>query len=85
MQDDNKGKHNFEIYTTWEKLVSDYTGINILEIGDLNIVDFLVYRHDAFIRQMEQTPKGEEYLNNAWRLQQTQPDRQSLRDKFSKK
>ena len=27
--------------------------------------------------------KGEEYLNNAWRLEQTEPDRKELRRKFN--
>ena len=47
-------------------------------------MDYLVLRRDAFIHTMSQTEKGEEYLNNAWRLEQTKPDRDSLRKKFGK-
>lgn len=47
-------------------------------------MDYLLYRRDAFIYKMSQTEKGEEYLNNAWRLEQTAPDRDSLRSKFRK-
>jgi hypothetical protein len=33
---------------------------------------------------MSQTEKGEEYLDNAWRIEQTTPDRKALRAKFGK-
>lgn len=56
----------------------------MIEVQNLNIIDYLVFRRDAFIHAMNQTEKGEEYLNNAWRLEQTKPDRQSLREKFGK-
>lgn len=47
-------------------------------------MDYLVLRRDAFIYRMSQTEKGEEYLNNAYRLEQTTPDRKRLREKFGK-
>jgi hypothetical protein len=70
--------------TWWEHLVARYTGLNLLEVQELDWVDYLILRRDAFIQAMSQTEKGEEYLNNAWRLEQVKPDRQSLRDKFGK-
>lgn len=81
--DDDKG-HKYEIVTTWEHLVSQYTGLNMLEVEKLDYIDYLMYRRDAFIHRMSQTEKGQEYLNNAWRLEQTTPDRKSLRNKFGK-
>jgi hypothetical protein len=33
---------------------------------------------------MSQTEKGEEYLDNAWRIEQTAPNRKALREKFGK-
>jgi hypothetical protein len=33
---------------------------------------------------MSQSEKGIEYLDKAWRLEQTSPDRDSLRTKFGK-
>lgn len=72
------------ITTTWEHLVSEYTGLNILQVEELDILDYLLYRRDAFIYRMSQTEKGEKYLDNAWRLEQTKPDRESLRKKFGK-
>ena len=70
--------------TTWEHLVAQYTGINILQVQELDYLDHLTYRRDAFIHRMSQTEEGEKYLNNAWRLVQTKPDRDSLRNKFGK-
>ena len=72
------------ITTTWEHLVSEYTGLNILQVEDLDYIDYLRYRRDAFIYRMSQSEEGEKYLNNAWRLEQTKPDRDSLRKKFGK-
>ena len=70
--------------TTWERLVAQYTGLNILQVEELDYIDYLMYRRDAFIYRMSQTDEGEKYLNNAWRLEQTKPDRESLRNKFGK-
>ena len=70
--------------TSWEHLVSEYTGLNILEVEELDILDYLTFRRDAFIDRLSQTEKGVEYLNNAWRLEQTAPDRKKLREKFGK-
>lgn len=72
------------IMTTWEHLVAQYTGLNILQVEELNYLDYLRYRRDAFIYRMSQTEKGQEYLDNAYRLEQTKPDRKALRNKFGK-
>ena len=79
--DDDKG-HKYMINTTWEHLVARYTGLNILQIEELDYIDYLILRRDAFIYRMSQTEKGEQYLNNAWRLEQTKPDREGLRKRF---
>ena len=50
----------------------------------MNYLDYLIYRRDAFIYLMGQTEKGEKYLNKAWNLEQTKPDREGLRKKFGK-
>lgn len=66
-------------------MVAKYTNLSILEVEELDYIDYLVYRRDAFIYKMSQTEKGQEYLDNAYRLEQTKPDRQSLREKFKGK
>lgn len=63
-------------------MVSRYTGLNMIEVENLDIIVYLSYRRDAFIYQLSQTEKGREYLSNAYRLDQTSPDRKSLRDQF---
>lgn len=64
--------------------MSQYTGLNFNEIGQLNYVAFLQYRRDAFIQRCRGTAEGQEYLDNAWRMEQTRPDRTSLRKKLKK-
>lgn len=56
--------------------------ISIPEVNELNWIDFLRYRRDAFIYNMNQTEKGREYLDNAYRIEQVDPDRKSLREQF---
>ena len=65
-------------------MVAEYTGLNFLQIGELNYIQFLLWRRDAFINRMEQTEAGREYLRNAWRMSQTKADRSKLRRKFGK-
>jgi hypothetical protein len=64
--------------------VSEYTGLNFLQVYDLDYLDFLVWRRDAFICFKSRTEKGREYLDNAWRMEQTEPDRKGLREKFGR-
>ena len=77
--------HRYEISSYWEHLVSDYTGLNILEVEELDFIDYLRYRRDAFIYSCNKTEKGQEYLDNAWRISQTRPERQRLRENFGRK
>lgn len=73
---------DYEINSFYEHMVSRYTGLNMIEVENLDVVEYLAYRRDAFIYKMSQTEKGREYLSNAYRLAQTTPDRKSLRDQF---
>ena len=54
------------------------------EIEELDYIDYLMFRRDAFINALNKTEKGREYLNNAYRLEIVEPDRQELRDTFGK-
>lgn len=56
----------------------------MLEVDQLDYLDYLFYRREAFIWTMAQTEEGLDYLNNAYRLSQTEPDRKSLREQFGK-
>ena len=62
--------------------MSEYTGLNFLEVGELNYLQYLVWRRDAYIHRLSQTEAGQEYLDNAWRMEQTKPDRRALRRKL---
>lgn len=55
----------------------------MIEVNELDYIDYLIYRRDAFIYKQNQTEHGREYLENAFRLEQTKPDRSKLR-KFSR-
>lgn len=64
--------------------MADYTGLTFFEVGQLNYLQYLVWRRDAWIHMLSRTEKGQEYLDEAWRLEQTEPDRPALRKKFGK-
>lgn len=64
--------------------MADYTGLNFLEIGQLNYLQYLVWRRDAWIHMLSRTETGQEYLDEAWRLEQTKADRAALRARFGK-
>ncbi|MDE5769681.1 MAG: hypothetical protein K2H29_11925 [Oscillospiraceae bacterium] len=83
-QNSTEHSYQYEISTFWKQLVAEYTGLNFLQIGDLNFLQYLAWRRDAFIRRLEQSEQGREYLDNAWRMEQTKPDRKALREKLTK-
>ena len=60
--------------------MSQKVEFSIFSIG----LTYLTWRRDAFIHKMNQTEKGMEYLDNAWRMEQTKPDREALRKKMRK-
>ncbi len=75
----------YDIPTYWEHIVHEYTGLNFNEIEELEYIDYLQYRRDAFIHLLNKTEEGREYLENARTLTQTEPDRKRLRELFGKK
>lgn len=64
--------------------MADYTGLSFFEVGQLNYLQYLVWRRDAYIHWLSRTEAGQEYLDNAWRMEQTKPDRKALRKKLRK-
>lgn len=66
--------------TFWLRLVSQYAGLSLLQVEELGLVDYLILRRDAFIERLSKTEAGQEYLENAWRMTQTEPDRLRLRE-----
>lgn len=47
-------------------------------------MQYLTWRRDAYIWWLSKTEEGEKYLDNAWRMEQTAPDRAALRKKLKK-
>lgn len=82
---DRAGGHKFNTPTWYKHLVAGYTGLNFHQIGQMNYLEFLQYRRDAFINWLSQSEEGQKYLDNAWRMEQTEPDRDALRRKFARR
>lgn len=80
--DDDKG--HYEVNTIEEKIVSDYTRYDFDRVNDLDAFEFWLLLRDAVIHKYMQTESGIEYLENCWRMEQTKPDRKSLREKIKK-
>lgn len=83
MAQDSAG-HEYTTASWWRKLVSDYTGLSFLEVAELDYLQYLIWRRDAYIHVLSQSEEGQEYLKNAYRMEQTKPDRKSLRKKLRK-
>ena len=64
--------------------MADYARLSLPEVRELNYIQYLIWRRDAFIHKLSQTEEGQEYLDNAWRMEQTKPDRAGLRKKLGK-
>ncbi len=54
-------------------------------MGELDFLQYLIWRRDAYIYWLSRTEAGQEYLDNAWRMEQTKPERGKLRKKFGGK
>lgn len=62
------------------RLVSKYTGLNQKEVLELPHDMFLLNMKYAFIEDKMSTEEGRDYLRKAYRLQQTEPDYEKLRE-----
>lgn len=82
---DSQGGHKYSAPTWYKHLVAVYTGLSFQEIKRLPYVEYLQYRRDAFINWLNQSESGQEYLRNAWRMEQTEPDRAALRRMFGRR
>lgn len=65
-----------------EHHVALWANIPITQVGDLDFLDYMQLRRDAFIFEMQKTEAGGEYLADAWRLEQTGDDRAKARELF---
>lgn len=76
------GGERYDLATTWDRAVAEYAGVGLPQVDELPLGAWLTLRRDAFITRMRSTPKGCEWLDNAWRLEQTDMDSRGLREAF---
>ena len=76
--------HNFTVESGELKIVADYCNCSVPDAAEFDFIEFFSLLRDAVIYNNMQSDKGNEWLDNAWILQQTKPDRKRLREKFGK-
>lgn len=72
-------RHSYSLSTGGPRMVAEYARMSVPETLELNIIDYMTLRRDAYIHALSKTQKGQEYLENAWLREQTEPDRAGLR------
>lgn len=75
---------HYRVNSLEEKRISDYAGLNMREVWNLDVITYWALLRDAVIYDYMQTEEGREYLYNCWRMDQTKPDRGQLREHFGK-
>ena len=65
-------------------MAADWLRIPLTEVEDLDYLFYLRIRRDAFVSRLEQTEAGREYLEKAWLLSRTEPDREASRRLFGR-
>jgi hypothetical protein len=65
-------------------LVADYCGISLFKVYQLNVFEYYYLLRDAAIYNYSQTEQGQKYLDNCWRIEQTNGDKKRLRELFGK-
>lgn len=71
----------YKLLTRGEKQVMDYTGLSLLDIQEMDLDVYLFLMREGYIYDLSQTEEGREYLDNCWRVEQTKPDREGLRNR----
>lgn len=64
--------------------MAQYANMSLPDVCDLLLDDYMLLLCDAFIARKLQSEDGREYLDNAWRLEQTEPDVDGLRRTFGR-
>lgn len=75
----------FDLATSELKLISKYTGLSFKEIMDLGVSEYLLYRKEAWIANLNKSEAGRELLKTLWRLKQTKPDTHAIQKFNSRK
>ena len=80
----DKDTCKYQVLSWEEKTIADYLKINVFDVNELNIIDYWFFLRESVIYSLSQTAEGIDYLNNAYRLTETEPDREALREKYGK-
>ena len=75
---------NYRTNTIEEKIICEYTGYNFRDLEDLEVLEYWLLLRDAVVYNYMQSEEGREYLENCYRMEQTEPERGKLREKFGK-
>ena len=76
---ESAGRHQY-INTTWgPHLVAAYAGLNLHQVAQLDYGVYLQWLRDAYIYMLNGSEEGRAYLDDAWRMEQTEPDKDKLR------
>lgn len=60
-------------------MIHQYTGLSFLEIQKLNVFEHQLFLRDGYIHGLAGSEKGRKYLENAARMEITEPDRKAWR------
>lgn len=63
----------------------DYCHVDIFEVQEMEIDVYLFFLREAMIFENSKSEEGRTYLKDCYRIEQTEPDREGLRNKFKKK
>lgn len=66
------------------RLAAEYSNLDFNKLIELDCVTYRILVRDAFVYSLEKTEAGREYLENAWLMQQTKPDKNKLKKVFNK-
>lgn len=83
--DEKEQKSHYAMETLPEKYVADYARMSLEDALHLRVSVYAALLRDAVIYSHMQTEAGRDYLEKCWYLEQTEPDRAALREKFGKK
>lgn len=64
--------------------MAEYTGVSIPETDEFDVFTFWALLRDAVIFNRSQTKSGREWLKNAWRIRQTEPETEKLHQRAGK-
>lgn len=61
------------------KAISNYTGLDFIQVKDLPLSLYLLYKKESFLNTLNQSEEGRELLKTLWRLTQTKADTTAIR------